>query len=71
MRLSGNLSCDDDFYLHYNEKIIFISMASYYASPSNRGLGQPGNGHFEFFGQLVRSWKPEILGFWEWVWDSR
>ena len=63
MRLSAKLSCDNDFYLHGNEKNNFISMASHYAPPSNRGLKQPG--------QLVRGWNPEILGGWEWVWDSR
>ena len=38
-----NISCDNQIYLHENNKIIFISLASHVASLSNRGLVQLGN----------------------------
>ena len=43
-KLSAKLCCENEFYLHDNKKIIFISMALHLASLWNRGLKQLRNG---------------------------
>ena len=38
-----NLSCEDEFYLHENKKIIFVTMVLHKGSLWNRGMGHLGN----------------------------
>ena len=42
-----NLSCENEFYLHENEKMISISKAEHLPSCSNRDPGELGNGPFK------------------------